>query len=249
MKEIELQTLSSKTQGVERVRYSGVIFDFNGTMFFDTEKNEAAWQAFAGQYCQRRITDDEFRQQAHGRTNQALLEYLFQRRFSPAEVYDLSEKKEVIYRDMCLRDKANFHLAPGLMDLLGYLKHNQIPRNIATAAQKNNVDFYIRHFQLDKWFELDRIVYDNGAFPGKPEPDIYLLAADKMGILPKQCIVIEDALSGIQAAQAAGAGMIIAIGPESARDTLLGMDEVSTFIQDFTEFDRTLLPASIGLLQ
>ena len=229
---------------METLRYSGIIFDFNGTMFFDTEKNEAAWQEFAGKYCHRRITPNEFRQQAHGRTNQSLLEYLFQRQFTPAEIYELSEKKEGIYRDMCLRDTANFHLAPGLVELLDFLCENQIPRNIATAAQKNNVDFYIRNFQLGKWFDLDRIIYDNGTFPGKPAPDIYLLAAEKIGMKPSQCIVIEDAISGIQSARAAGAGKIIAIGPESDRKHLLQEDAVSLFIRDFTEFDRTLLQAN-----
>jgi beta-phosphoglucomutase-like phosphatase (HAD superfamily) len=226
------------------LRYSGIIFDFNGTMFFDTDKNEAAWQAFASQYCHRLITAAEFREQAHGRTNQSLLEYLFQQQFSPVEIYELSEKKEVIYREMCLQDQANFHLAPGLCELLDTLRDNQIPRNIATAAQKNNLDFYIQHFQLGKWFDLNLIVYDNGTFPGKPAPDIYRLAADKIGISPAQCIVVEDALSGIRAAQAAGAGKIIAIGPESARDDLLRIEAVSSVIQDFNEFDRSLLTVS-----
>ena len=227
--------------GAEKLRYSGIIFDFNGTMFFDTEKNEAAWQKFAESHCGRRITDSEFRERAHGRTNQALLEYLFGRSFSAAEAYELSEKKEVIYREMCLQDAAGFHLAPGLPELLDDLKQRAVLRTIATAAQKGNLDFYIRHFHLERWFDSGRIIYDNGTFPGKPAPDIYLLAAQQLGLPMERCIVVEDALSGIQAAKAAGAGKIVAVGPEAARESLLRIEAVSAVISDFTEFDRSLL--------
>ena len=223
------------------MKYSGILFDFNGTMFFDTEKNESAWQNFAKRYCGRLITDTEFRERAHGRTNRDLLEYLFGRSLSVAEVCEFSEKKEVIYRAMCLQDAAGFHLAPGLPELLDDLKQKGIPRTIATAAQKGNLDFYIRYFHLERWFDIGSIVYDNGAFPGKPAPDIYLLAAQRIGLPPERCIIVEDALSGIQAAHAAGAGVIIAVGPDSARESLLRIEAVSAVIRDFTEFDRTLL--------
>lgn len=223
------------------MRYSGILFDFNGTMFFDTRQNEAAWQAFARKYCGRLITETEFRERAHGRTNRDLLEYLFDRRLSALEVESYSAEKEIIYRELCLQDAVNFHLAPGLTELLDELKAAGFPRNIATAAEKGNVDFYCRHFHLAQWFDLDKVVYDNGTFPGKPRPDIYLLAAQKIGLMPASCIVVEDALSGIQAAQAAGAGKIIAIGPAAGHRALRKINGVSAVISDFHELDRNFL--------
>ena len=58
---------------------------------------------------------------------------------------------------------------------------------------------------------LDKIRYSNGKIPGKPAPDIYQIAAKNIGLKPKDCIVIEDAISGINSAYAAGIGKIIAI--------------------------------------
>ena len=107
-------------------------------------------------------------------------------------------------------------------------------------SNKNNVDFFVEQFKLDKWFDLEKIVYDNGKIKGKPAPDIYLQAAKNLGLNPKDCIVIEDAISGIQAAHAAGIGRIIAIA--SMEDTALykSMPEVSHIIKDFRNFEEIL---------
>ena len=59
--------------------------------------------------------------------------------------------------------------------------------------------------------DIDKIVYANGKIPGKPAPDIYLIAAQNLGLDPKDCIVVEDAISGINAAENAGIGKIIAM--------------------------------------
>ena len=74
-----------------------------------------------------------------------------------------------------------------------------------------NVEFYIREFKLEKWFDIDKIVYSDGSIAGKPAPDIFLIAAEKINLPPKECLVIEDALAGIKSAQAAGIGKIYAI--------------------------------------
>ena len=71
--------------------YQGIIFDFNGTMFFDSQENEQAWRQFIYTSANREITDQEFQHQIHGRPNQAALEYFFNRSLTPGEVSQLSE--------------------------------------------------------------------------------------------------------------------------------------------------------------
>ena len=122
--------------------------------------------------------------------------------------------------------------------LANYLKLRNIPRTIATMSEKVNVDFFIQGFHLEKWFDLDKIVYDNGKIPGKPAPDIYEIAAENIGLPPAECIVVEDAVSGIAAAKNAGAGKIIAIGPEENHNFLMSLDGVSETITNFYEFNR-----------
>ena len=63
---------------------------------------------------------------------------------------------------MSLEDKDNFHLAEGVEEFLDFLKENDVPMTIATMSDKLNVDFYIEHFHLEKWFDLDKIVYSDG---------------------------------------------------------------------------------------
>lgn len=111
---------------------------------------------------------------------------------------------------------------------------------IATMSDWGNVEFYIKHFHLEKWFEIDKIVYSNGIIPGKPAPDIYKIAAKNLDLKPKECIVVEDALSGIESARAAGIGKIIAICSEESPELYKAIPCVSGIINNFNEFDKTL---------
>ena len=150
----------------------GIIFDFNGTLFWDSEIQENAWKTFGTKLSGRNITDEEFNTYFHGRSNKDTLEYLKKRELTEEEVNELAQQKESIYRDLCKSDLSKFKLAPGVERYLNYLKENNIPFTIATASEINNVNFFIKEFQLDKWFDIIKIVYDDGTFRGKPEPDI-----------------------------------------------------------------------------
>lgn len=196
----------------------GIIFDFNGTLFWDSEIQENAWKTFGTKLSGRNITDEEFNTYFHGRTNKDTLEYLTERVLTDKEVNELAQQKESIYRDLCKSDLNKFKLAPGVERYLDYLKENNIPFTIATASEINNVNFFIKEFQLDKWFDISKIVYDDGTFRGKPEPDIYLKASEALNIQPDNCIVFEDALSGVQSAQRAGVKEIIAVVPEGRKN-------------------------------
>lgn len=196
----------------------GIIFDFNGTLFWDSKIQENAWKTFGTKLSGRNITDEEFNTYFHGRTNKDTLEYLTERVLTDKEVNELAQQKESIYRDLCKSDLNKFKLAPGVERYLDYLKENNIPFTIATASEINNVNFFIKEFQLDKWFDIIKIVYDDGTFRGKPEPDIYLKASEALNIQPDNCIVFEDALSGVQSAQRAGVKEIIAVVPEGRKN-------------------------------
>ena len=210
----------------------GIIFDFNGTLFWDSEIQENAWKTFGTKLSGRNITDEEFNTYFHGRTNKDTLEYLTERVLTDKEVNELAQQKESIYRDLCKSDLNKFKLAPGVERYLDYLKENNIPFTIATASEINNANFFIKEFQLDKWFDISKIVYDDGTFRGKPEPDIYLKASEALNIQPDNCIVFEDASSGIKSAKSAGVKEIIAVVPEGRRNIFENQPDlkiISTF--------------------
>lgn len=180
------------------MKKTGLIFDFNGTLFWDSEKQEESWQVFSEKLISRRMSEDELKNRMHGRTNQAVMEYLLGEPVTGDRLLQLIQEKEQIYRDMCRADSESLKLAPGAEALLDYLVEKQIPRTIATASEITNLTFFIEVFQLEKWFDLTQIVFDDGSFPGKPDPAMYLKAAEKIGVIPEDCIVIEDSVSGIQ---------------------------------------------------
>lgn len=223
------------------MKYTGIIFDFNGTLFFDSDKNEESWRIFSKKLRGNPLNDEELQKIMHGRTNKTIIKYLLNKAIDEDRLSQLGEEKEQIYREMCIKDTANFKLAPGAAELLDYVKGKNIPYTIATSSGKTNVLFYMEKLKINKWFDMNKIVFDDGSILSKPEPDIYIKAAAKIGIKPENCIVVEDAVSGIEAAYRADIGKIIAIGPKDTHEKLKNLNGVDSVISDFNEFDRESL--------
>lgn len=221
--------------------YKGIIFDFNGTLFWDSEKHQEAWREFSKRLRDHAFTDDEMREYMFGRTNEDIIAYLIGKKPSVELVEKFAQEKEAVYRDMCRKDKEHTVLAPGAIDFLNYLVENNIPHTIATMSEKDNVEFYIEEFKLAKWFDIEKIVYADGTIPGKPAPDIYIKAAKKLNLNPQDCIVVEDAISGIESAKNAGIGKIIAIASMESVALYKNIPTVSQIIKNFDEIDRNIL--------
>ena len=222
------------------MKYKGIIFDFNGTLFFDSEKHLEAWREYSKRLRGTPFSDEEMRQYMFGRTNEDIIAYAIGRKPEPELVEKLAKEKEEVYREMCRKDCENTKLAPGAIDFLNFLKNNNIPMTIATMSEKDNVDFYIEEFNLSKWFDIEKIVYSDGTIPGKPAPDIYQIAAQKLHLSPKECLVVEDAISGIEAAKSAGIGKIIAIASMESVDLYKNIPAVTQIIKNFDEIDRNI---------
>jgi beta-phosphoglucomutase-like phosphatase (HAD superfamily) len=176
----------------------------------------------------------------HGRNNRHTLEYLLGEDVMGRRLEELSEEKETVYRDLCLDQGASFKLSPGAIELLDFLVQQQIPRTIATASAKPNVDFFIQHLELVRWFDLKKIVYDDGQKAGKPAPDFFLQAASVLVKNPEQCIVVEDSRSGIAAARAAHVGAIIALGPKKDHRELAQLEGVDLVVESLRDFPSSL---------
>ncbi|MGN0014483.1 MAG: HAD family hydrolase [Candidatus Gastranaerophilaceae bacterium] len=217
------------------MKNKGVIFDFNGTLFWDSQKHYDAWYEMSKRLRGTPFNDYEMIHYMFGRTNAMIMEYAMGRKPSEEEVEKYSLEKELIYLDMCKKDAVNTKFAPGVEKFLDYICEKNIPHTIATMSEKINVDFYIDAFKLAKWFDIDKIVYSDGKIPGKPAPDIYLIAAEKIGVEPKNCVVFEDAYSGIKAAESAGAGKIIAVASKEPIDFYKTINCVSEVVTDFAQ--------------
>ena len=218
----------------------GVIFDFNGTLYWDSQLHYDAWIEYSKILRGTPFTKEEMRDNMFGHTNEDIIEYAIGKKPTPEMVEKYAKEKEELYRKRCLKDRANFKLAPGAEEFLDYLKSNNIPMTIATMSEWDNVEFYIKEFNLARWFDIDKIVYSNGKIPGQPAPDIFLIAADKIGLAPKDCLVFEDAIAGINAAKSAGIGKIIAVDSLEPVEFYQNIDGLSAIIKDFREVDKNL---------
>ena len=221
--------------------YQGIIFDFNGVLLLDARFHELSWQAVALKLRGTEMTDEEFALHMHGRTNGYVHSYLAGRSIEGQELRDLVQVKESLYRELCLQHPRAFVLSPGAVDLLDTLATRGVARNIATSSELSNLDFFRQHLALDRWFDFTNIVYDDGVRDGKPAPDMYLAAARNIGLSPQQCVVIEDAISGIQSAHAAGIGFIIGLGLPATHAKLLAQEGVAAVIESLAHFPREVL--------
>lgn len=220
---------------------AGVIFDFNGTLFDDSDKQEKAWKNFSDKIFHRDISQEEFQHYIHGRNNEFIIQYLSDHPLDKTQIKQYAEAKEAIYRELCEADFFHTHLRSGAKMLLDDLKERHIPIAIATASPKSNVEYYIKKFNLWKWFDPEKIIFNDGTIPGKPNPDLYYLAAKCIQLEPEKCIVVEDAVSGVQAAYNAGVRRIVVIAPKGQQEPFEYLPGVCDVISSFHCFNRFLL--------
>lgn len=218
----------------------GILFDFNGTLFWDSQKHYDAWIETSRKLRGTPFNDYEMVHHMFGRKNSEIIAYAIGRTPTKEEAEKIGLEKELIYLEMCKKDKENTKFASGVEEFLDFLCENKIPHTIATMSEKVNVDFYIEAFNLKKWFDIDKIVYSDGTILGKPAPDIYQIAAKKINVAPQDCVVFEDALSGIEAAKAAGVKRIVAVASKEPVEFYKSIDGVSDVIVDFKNIEKRL---------
>ena len=212
----------------------GVIFDFNGTLFWDSEYQETSWDQYLANH-NIYLTRAQKREYIHGRNGKDTFEILFNRKLTDPEVEYYTEEKEILYRKQCLKHK--MELAPGAKSLLEYLKGKEIPIAIATASGKTNVDFFIEKFNLLDYFDKEHIVYDDGTMRGKPHPDLFQKAIEKLAVDRKRSIIFEDSLSGIQAALNCKVSKVIIV--KSTEEDFKKFN--LPIIMNYDQFDRNIL--------
>jgi len=186
-------------------KYRAVLFDMDGVIVDNHRFHEEAWIDFCKQYGIH-LTAEDYKLRINGRTVTEVVQFVFSGRaqaITPAEVKQYSEEKEAAYRALYGPHLARTH---GLLPFLDRLKAANIPMAVGTSAPTANVEFTLDGLGIRHYFQS--IIDENGVTKGKPEPEIYLKSAAALGIPAEDCLVIEDALSGIKAGQNAGSGVL-----------------------------------------
>jgi HAD superfamily hydrolase (TIGR01509 family) len=190
------------------LKYLAVIFDFNGTLFWDTALHNATWDRYLKDY-NIQLSDTEKHLRLHGKNNRQIVQDLFGHDVSEEEIARISREKELRYQEMVI--EKNLQLADGAEELLIFLKQESIPVSIVTASDKLNVDFFIEYLNLTRWFDPDRIIFNDGTMKGKPDPEMFLLAMQRMDAKPEETVIFEDSETGITAAHRARPGKLFIV--------------------------------------
>jgi len=205
---------------------------FKGAIFWDTPYHDRAFDIFLAKRGLH-LTDEEKRVKIHGKGNPDIMRTIFGNQLTDQELEDLTQEKELIYRELCV-DELKF--ADGAEDLFNFLASNNIPQTIATSAGIENVAFYFEHMGLNRWFSLDKVAYNDGTLRGKPEPDVFLAGAEKLGLKPSETVIFEDSVPGIISAEKAGAGLIYIVNSYGENYSRFSYD----IITHFDSVDRKL---------
>lgn len=201
----------------------GVIFDWDGVVIDSSRAHEESWELLARE---RGVPLPEgFFMRTFGMRNQQIIPEWFGVQ-DAGEVQRLGDRKEELYRDILRRD--GIRALPGVVELLRALKQAGIPRVVGSSTPRKNIDTVMDTAGLGGLF--DAIVSAEDVTRGKPEPDVFLQAGAKIGRTPAECVVIEDAHVGIEAARRAGM-RVIAVATthpmESLQDATLVLPDLS----------------------
>jgi HAD superfamily hydrolase (TIGR01509 family) len=176
----------------------GVIFDWDGVVIDSSAQHERSWELLAAEIA-KPLPDGHFKL-GFGKKNQVIIPDILGWAHDPAEIDSLADRKEAIYRRLVA--ESGVEILPGARELLAALCDAGIPRAIGSSTPRKNLEAIFAATCLDAFF--DAVTCGDDVTNGKPAPDIFLLAAEKLSLPPSACLVIEDAHAGIEAARRAG---------------------------------------------
>ena len=203
------------------------IFDHDGVLVDSLDFHSRAWVEFGLR--QNLPIDHAFVRDTFGLTNYTIFERLFGRTLPKDEAQALGEIKEICYRDLA---RGRIELMSGVQDLLATLESQEFHLAIGSSGSRPNLFLTIESCGLEGRFKS--IVGLEDISNGKPDPEVFLKAAERAGISPRRCVVFEDAIFGIEAAKAAG---MYAVGVGTTTplpiQTEAGADHVVETLKDY----------------
>lgn len=187
----------------------GVIFDMDGVLVASGPAHAASWRMVAKRDGIA-ISDADFLKH-FGRPSRDIIRLTWGDSVSDADVWRIDAAKEAAYRELI---RGMVPLTIGARETLSVLKSAGLPLAIGTSGPRENVELVLHESRLTGLF--DAIVTGDDIQRGKPAPDCFLRAAEKLESTPDRCIVVEDAPVGVQAARAAGMKCVGFIGTHPA---------------------------------
>ena len=183
-------------------REIGFLLDMDGVVCHNMPAHEEAWTSF---FKTKGIEIDirDFRENTMGMPTREVLRYYFKREVPVEEAHAAALVKETLYRKLYLPHRAT---AKGLLAFLKGARAGGYRVGLGTGSKDDNVTFILDGLNLRPWF--DAVVDGGMVTKGKPDPETFLILADKLGVSARNCVVFEDSLLGEEAARRAGMAIV-----------------------------------------
>jgi len=211
-----------------------VIFDLDGVLVDTGAYHKQSWYDLA--QVEGWAFSDEIFKRTFGMQNAQIIPILAGGEAAAAEIDRLGDWKEQRYRDLIA---GKLFLLEGVRDLIDDLKANGYRLAVGTSTPRVNLDFMLEHTHIRDRF--DDFVTSEDVTNGKPAPDTFLKAAEKLGVDPACCVVVEDAVPGVEAGKAAGMA-VLAVTTTRRRGELGAADRVVDSLAELgaADFDKLL---------
>jgi HAD superfamily hydrolase (TIGR01509 family) len=206
------------------------IFDLDGTVVDNMPVHAEAFAIFVRRHGLAPLTPGD-RERLDGRRNTEIFPDLFGRALSDEEQDRFADEKEALYREL---SAGRLEPAAGFTGLLDRLETHGIPFAVATSAPPENVRHTLAELRLAS--RLACVVRGDEVPRGKPFPDVFLAAAERLKVEPGACVAFEDAPVGVRAARAAGmktVALTSSFTPDVFRTPAVGADWV---VADFAGY-------------
>lgn len=203
-----------------------VIFDVDGVLIDSYEPHYQSWVRLFSEL-DVQFTEDQFRA-TFGRTNRDIFMQLFPGEMSEEEMRERGERKEVLYREIISEE-----LAPmsGAVELVHALAAEDFAVGVGSSGPPENIELTLKRLQLTDLIQA--AVTGADVERGKPDPEVFLLGAERLGVQPAHCAVVEDAPQGVEAANRAGMASI-ALTSTQQRSELASADLIVDQLEELS---------------
>jgi beta-phosphoglucomutase family hydrolase len=206
--------------------FKALIFDMDGTLVDNMRYHRETWLWWAKREGIE-LSEAEILAQTHGTIGEIVARFFPDA--TPAERFVIGERKEALYRELYA---PHLRLLPGCDDLLDWTAQTGMPLALATAGDATNIAFTIDGLHIRRYFKA--FVGGEAVKQGKPHPEVFLMAASRLGVAPQECLVFEDSPAGVEAARGAGMKCIV-VNPMTPRSEFGETDHVLQWARDYRE--------------
>lgn len=201
-----------------------VLFDLDGVIVDSKEAHFLAFKQF-GEEAGYDFTRETFTH-IFGMHNNEIFPILFGRPLPQEEIDRMAERKEAIVREMI---RGHVTALPGAVALVRALWRAGFHLAVGTSTPRANVELILGELGLREEFQA--IISAEDVREGKPNPQVFLLGAEALGIPPKRCVVVEDAVAGVQAAHNGGM-KVLAVTTNHSREALREAERVVDSLEE-----------------